>query len=371
MTSSYPIKEIFFLRSIACLGVVLVHAIAWSFAYETAGELSGNAILSLEYIKLLFMFSTPVFVFISELLLAHSYRGGLPEKFFKKRITYILLPYLSMAIIFAVETSLSSGLTFSQFLVQSASNIFLGTFLGYFVLVIFQFYLLHYFFGRALQTVSPGKLLGISFAVNLAYLSFFNFVDPFPIPYGDFIWFHLSWLPFPGWIFYFSLGYCIGSDFEKVIKKLPDFKVLILLLPILSGGIVVLMNHYGYITVSSSKRADILLYSSAMIFFLLYIGGLIQKMPRPIMLLSRYSFGIYLLHPIFLAMITVAVGEQMTYFLYLAITYFGSILLSILTAFLLNKTKYGFVLAGKPGKNPYKHQHIQENRENPYQKRAL
>lgn len=65
------VKEIFFIRSISCLSVVLIHSIA---------VITMNS-QPMPTIESILMFSTPSFIFLSEFLLAYSYPNGTPKGF--------------------------------------------------------------------------------------------------------------------------------------------------------------------------------------------------------------------------------------------------------------------------------------------------
>ena len=93
------INEVFWLRCIACLAVTLGHAInnGYILYVEPSIYNTGTYILSIAV-----LFGVPVFIFISEFLLAHKYMENLPSGFMKKRIRILLLPYLFMSIVYAV-----------------------------------------------------------------------------------------------------------------------------------------------------------------------------------------------------------------------------------------------------------------------------
>ena len=169
------INEIFIVRSIACLAIVLLH----SLNYAIVGYREN--LTTIEYFAssgfgMLFYFGTPTFVLISEILIANSYKDSIPKNFLKKRFKLILIPYIIMAIFYSfVDIHLNSTpLTFKSFIVESLKNIFLGDWHGYFVLIIFQFYILHVLLHNKLKEWKPKLVLSISFIVNLGYLSFFR-----------------------------------------------------------------------------------------------------------------------------------------------------------------------------------------------------
>lgn len=83
------VQEIIILRSIACLTVVFIHAITRSpSTFDSVNKMD----IVFSYLQLLLMYGTPMFVFISEFVLAYNYKDRIPDKFISKRIKFILLP---------------------------------------------------------------------------------------------------------------------------------------------------------------------------------------------------------------------------------------------------------------------------------------
>lgn len=64
------VKEIFFIRCISCLSVVMIHVLGITM-HSTSSML-----------MTLLMFSTPAFIFISEFLLSYSYPNGHQKVFY-------------------------------------------------------------------------------------------------------------------------------------------------------------------------------------------------------------------------------------------------------------------------------------------------
>lgn len=346
------LTELYFLRSVACIAVVIIHSIAYTTTYypEDRSDLS---LFIFENFKMLLLFCTPLFVFLSELLISHSYKENLPKNFFKKRIKFILIPYLFMGVFNAILVGLKGNFTLLEILFRIFTNIFAGTFLGYFVLIIFQFYILHVIMQKYLNHLSAKIVLPISLAINILYLGFFNFVSPFDFPFADYVWSHLSWLPFVGWIFYFTLGYYCGKNYERLVVFIKNNKYLFLILPILTASLMLIMR-WTILPLSTSKRVDVILYTTSVIFLLILIGITIKSIPKPLIFISRVSFGVYLLHPFFLElgygiMAFFPNVNDLTYCVSLFVISFP---LSVLSTYLLNKTKYGYLLVGKLGASP-------------------
>ncbi len=74
------VKEIFVIRFISCLSVVLLHAI--SMVLMVRADMLGDTVFRVvESFRTLLMFSTPAFIFISEFLLAHAYLAAFRKGF--------------------------------------------------------------------------------------------------------------------------------------------------------------------------------------------------------------------------------------------------------------------------------------------------
>ncbi len=302
------LKEVYLLRSISCLNVVLVHGITRTVELY-GSQLTSSYSNTLMSLRLMATFGTPIFIFLAEFLLAYSYRQEVPKKFLKKRFEYIFIPYLSMGVIYAAlstfeGTAYLDTVAFYSFFVHLLKNVFLGFYRhGYFILVIFQFYLLHLGLYKKITRYSPVKVLMGSLVINIFYLGFFNFTEP-PMahPIGRYLWRDFSWIPFPGWIFYFFLGYYCGHNYETFRKMLLRYAKGIIILPFLTAGIVLYNYNRGILLINSSKRVDMLFFSVSMLFFIYLIALKLKKIPGFFVFISRYSFGIYLFHMLFLAL---------------------------------------------------------------------
>lgn len=340
------VPEITILRSLACLSVVLIHAITRS----PANFGSDNTIEKfIAYLQLLLMYGTPMFVFISIFVIAYNYKEKIPNNFISKRVKFILFPFICMGIFYAFISNYGNG--FHAILIQSIKNIVLGDFHGYFILIIFQFYFLYIIFNKVERFFSPKIVLVCSLLINLIYLSFFNFIKPFNIPYGDYIWYQYSWIPFPGWIIYFFIGYYAGSHYEYFKTWLNKNLKWIISLWILTGIMIILFQHFNILTVTSSKRIDVLLFTIFTILLFFHIASKMKHVPKFLILISQYSFGIYLLHPFFHRtisnMILIKIPQFQTLFGSLFIDFFIGILSPIPVVYLLNKLKIGPYIIGK------------------------
>lgn len=337
------IKEIFLLRSIACLSVVLLHSIG---IYRSGTDLMVSEFW--DSIVLLLTFGTPTFIFISELLLGKSYGENVPDDFLKKRVKAVLIPYLFMAVFYGVFYSINRP----NRLVENIFSNILGGYHGYFVLIIFQFYFLHMIFIKFFNNVSPKIVLSSTFVINVAYLAFFNLTDSPSTTEGiiSYIWQRGYWLPFIGWIFYFALGFYCGKYYDTFIKKMLQHPVIIGIFPFIFGGGVLITHSVGEMPLSS-KRFDMILFTVSMICLIYLIGLKMNSIPVFFITISQYSFGIYLLHMFYLSVM----NKLIEFFPYdlgvlkLVILVIGSIALSMISVNILNRLPHGEFVAGKVG----------------------
>ncbi|MYL62202.1 acyltransferase family protein [Bacillus hwajinpoensis] len=356
------IDEIFLMRSIACLSIVFLHGIARSFLEE-------NGIIA--SISLLLTFGTPTFVFISEFILARSYPEKLPNNFWGKRVKYVLLPYLLFGTFYAgskgLELTLSSDVSFvSAFGQYWWKHLLLGDYHGYFILIILQFYVLHYFFHENLKKWSPKIVLPVSFIISALYLGFFNFVPSIQTSVGQYIWDKFYWIPFLGWLFYFALAYYSGRYYPVFVSYLKSYSRIVVIAPILIGSACVFFYHHGIFSKISSKQIDIVLFTTSMIFLIYYLGLKLRRVPDFFVFISQYSFGIYLFHPLFMAFIFIGLSvipfnihpliETIIYVVF-------SVGLSIIATYIMNKIPYGHYVSGKIGMGRQKR--IKENNTTP------
>nr|WP_235788534.1 acyltransferase family protein [Salipaludibacillus sp. CUR1] len=328
------------MRALACLAVVVTHVVNTTLSnYEyTIGQYEEYLLIALRFIA---FFGTPVFIFISEFLLAHSYPNGVPKGFLIKRVKFLLAPFAFMAFVFAFITAD----TLQAFIQQLSLNLFLGGYTGYFVLIIFQFYLIHVVAQRFLERSSPIKIIGFSLLINVIYLGFFHMTSPPAMFLGEYIWERGHWLPVFGWLFYFTLGYYCGRHYHAVMEKLLQYKKMIYGLPFLSIGLIFFLVRYDVLTVVSSKRIDYLLYTPALIAVILLLTYKLQKTPQLILRVSKYSFNIYLLHTVFLYYLPPVANVHPALYFVMAVVF--SIAASVLVVKLTSSAALSPYLIGK------------------------
>lgn len=339
------VDEISVLRSVACLSIVFLHAIKHGLP-----EIGDPAVFTFyDSLYLILYFGTPLFIFISEFLLAHAYKEKeLPKDFLRKRVRFILLPYVCMAFFYAIP----HAHTWESFSVKLLMNVFIGDFHGYFILIIFQFYLLHMWLHRFLSRLTKKQMAGMlaaAFIVNAGYLAVFNFTDPYPHMVTEYIWQRFYWIPFPGWVFYFFLGYVVGTNVQGLFRFLQRNKIMIYTASVLSTALLLVFYYTGWITTHSSKRIDILFHSVAIGMLIMYGARRLGKVPMILEAVSRYSFGIYLLHIFYISLLETInpLNIQQLDVFYIPLLFASGVVGAMVTTWMLSKWRYGAYIIGQ------------------------
>lgn len=274
------IKEWNLLRVIACLSIVFLHCttqIGLSSGYPD--------ITNYHFYRMLLCYATPTFIVLSEIILANRYSSKLPQNFWSKRIKFIFFPYLAFAVIDAFVSLYFNPYTdLSQKIIDNAV---FGKFEGYFILIIFQFYILHYMVTKF--KLSMVWMIPLSIYLMSVYLDIVRLNPELTQQYGLTI--HI---PFLAWFGYFTIAYAVGKNYKIVSDILVNYRWLTVLLFFISIGIMYISYESGNTGVSS-KRFDLLLFVVVTSAMILAWG---QKIPnyRIINIISNYSFGIYLTH---------------------------------------------------------------------------
>ncbi|ASV68238.1 acyltransferase family protein [Cytobacillus kochii] len=274
------VKEWNLLRTIACLSVVFLHSstqIGRSFGYPS--------IENMYFLRVILTYATPTFIVLSEIILANKYKDKIPPKFFTKRIKLIILPFIAFAIIDAlvVNSMSESGI---DIFAKIQSNL-MGNFIGYFILIIFQFYILHYLIVKF--RISVLKLLPWSILIMVGHLYILNSEIPFVVENRA-----LLKLPFTAWFGYFTVAFLIGAYYEKIIAFLKTYKWI----PTIALGYVILLILIGFeggYNQVDSRRLDIFPLSIAISLTILAWGQLLPNL-NIVNKISNYSLGIYLVH---------------------------------------------------------------------------
>lgn len=314
-----PQLDIF--RALAILGVLHVHAT--SFA---AGEqaLQSPYYYWINWVNIFFRFGTPCFIFLSSFVLFYNYHGrpvtrGLIINFYRRRLTYILLPYLLASIgYYLMVLYINDRLTTDP--LANLSSFMTALLTGsaythlYFVFISIQFYLA---FPLILKLMQKSKtLVAWAIPIGLAIQWGFVFLNKYQlhiVEKGSFAFTYMV---------YYMMGAYIAIHFDKIKGWLErprnewsrTQKVQTLLL--WGGWLTVAFTqvqiwyqgrHFGnwfnslwyelLWNAHTMLSALVLLHATFLIYHKApkWITGFLTR-------LGEISFAVYLLHPLILAL---------------------------------------------------------------------
>lgn len=275
------IKEWDLLRAIACLSILLLHSTTF---YNLERGITENSV-TVHFIRILLCYATPTFILLSIIILSAKYKDGLPNSFWSKRLQFLFLPYLFWAFIDAAVTEFiyRNGLIFKTFY----NNVIQGGFVGWFVLVILQLYLLFWL----MKKFNWHPIIVLPLCVLLYFLQHRIFDLPYPFFQENAVYEKLYGT---AWLVYFVIAYMIGANYEKIQPLLKKYRIFTLVFTAIS----ILYVWYGYkfgMVEIHSRRMDLIPFVIGMTSVILAYGQLIPSF-KLIKIISKYSFMIYLMH---------------------------------------------------------------------------
>lgn len=321
-TSRPQINEIYIVRALAILGVILVHV-----SSIPLGELDSSSVTYAvaNFFNIFTKFGTTTFIFLSAFVLFYSYyqrpmNGALLKQFYKRRFVYIIIPYLLFSVVYYIITIYYSyGETWTGFMQYASIRSFIKAVVYgkafyhlYFVFISIQFYLLFPLLLWLFQRFVPlakyliwiGLLLYWTFDLMNYY--YFQLADKSNLAI-TYIAFYLTGAYFG--IFYEKVHHWLLITWNKVSAKhwVSWFILWILWIGISLYHVHVLYNARVHLTSTHPLLYDAiwLIHGLTAAIVLLQISGLImRRFPAQIVNsfihLGSVSFGIYIIHPVIL-----------------------------------------------------------------------
>lgn len=274
------VKEWNFLRAVACLSIVLLHSTT-----NTGRSLGYANIADLHFFRVLLCYATPSFIVLSEMILANKYSTSIPNAFFEKRIKWILGPFISFSLIDALIVYQVSENQIDIF--EKFTRNLQGHFIGYFLLVIFQFYILHYIVVK--YKIKVEKWVFIS--VLIMFYSLWMLKEDINL-FEDSL--NIQMISFPTWIGYFVVAFLLGKHYSQISQYLQKYRSLVLVGLFFSVMLIYVSFQAGYTDVSS-RRLDMFPLTIFMTLAILSVGSSLPHL-KLVDYISNYSFGIFLLH---------------------------------------------------------------------------
>lgn len=335
---------IFWMRAIACLSIVMIHTITTTF-YKFDMPNEGYLLRSFQ---LLLLYATPMFVFISEFLLAKQYKTKVKEGFVKQKLLTLGIPYiiinLGLAYVYGHPENLKEYLESVNFMM------FHGGTLTYFIIIIFQFYALHMLFAKYLVSLNPIKIISYSLIITTLFWAMRTFMSAPDNVLVNWMWQREGWMIFIGWLSYFLLGFYMGYYYERVMEKVQKYTIHIIIGTFLVTGFTLFNYLSGWLTLVDSKRIDTPIYVTMVILLFFLISSYSKYVPRFFIFISNYSFSIYLIHYFIVHRLGKLHEDPIFNILF---TYTLTIVFSICVSYIFNLSKYGKYIVGGIGNVKY------------------
>jgi surface polysaccharide O-acyltransferase-like enzyme len=372
--------EIDYLRGFAILAVIAIHT---SANFTNIKDI--NLLLIVNVIVDVFShFAVPLFIFISGFVLSLKYKGLFSQKaFYKKRAKSVIPQYIIFSTIYILLniaiSSINGNLKFLSitkimFYFLTASSYY---HLWFFALII-QFYIFYPYIIKSYEKfASDGRTFFFIFfalitqqvwliikAATITYFTSNTYSNS--ITYFNEILNLLLTRVFFSYIFYFIIGIYVCQNYEDVLDKVFNAKKWILLTLIVFTVIISALwingiAKYGsFYNVSQSYSIyyDLLnsiYYPFIFSLFLIISLNLLKNKnkylnySKNISLLGRYSFGIYLIHPLYMTMIITIFshfGVDFNLFIFYPTLFILTLLLSYFSVYLISHLSYSEILIG-------------------------
>lgn len=286
------LKELDYMRVIACISVVLIHITAVGVVEYLPGSIHSKTMI---FLNRSLQYATTLFIFLSGMTCFGSfekYKGDF-ILFLKKRLTTIIYPYVAVCLIYYGAYVYLGYYSFDP--VFLLKGILTGTLCYhlYFIIILVQMYLLIPVFCKLFKTFSDEFILSVVLAINIMTLRI-------SFPLSDRVFFK--------YMFFFAAGIYVIKNYGHVmtVLKRKSVKFLSLLVFVMTS----LLYSYLYAANNGNLIYGWFLHCSLSIPFLYVTGLFLAKRTKglysKVKLLGKSAYYIYLIHPLFLSFFVMA-----------------------------------------------------------------
>ena len=281
-----------FLRVIACIEIIFLHSFSTSYSlYKDALEPAQRFISQIGALS--FMWAVPIFVMVSGALLLNPNKEISIHTILFKYIKRMLIALVIFGLVFQIyDVLIAQGTLGVSTVIDGLKNIFQATswaHLWYIYLLIGLYCMLPIFKGF-IKSASDEELKFV-LAILFIFLSGSTLLQIFNIPFGFYI--HFSTI-YP---FYFLMGYALHSG--KI-----EIKPIISIGMIMVGFVAIVWSIYGSVFAQWENTNVLWNYPSVPVVLesigLFSLCTHIKKVHPVIHWIDGVSFGIYLIHMIFI-----------------------------------------------------------------------
>lgn len=285
--------ELNYVRVILCVLIVITHLLT---EYTNAHSNNQAQLETLYWIRMLLIFGTPGFLMLTQLIFTLNLHG-LPDNYLRRRLQYVFIPYIVMGAFYSYSESMYLR---KPFITQFVENVLKGQWYGYFILIILKFFILNVLITKLWPKLLSSRIaVVIAILINIVYL----YVYHHNAVVGDWIdntYFFEANTVILGWIGYYFVGSYIGSHYERLKAYFEDYGLFFIGITLLAFILFVMTGDHNFTDVTSNNEYIMLYCISAfccIIHFSIKVQGMLLE---AVMLISTYSFFIYLFHPIIL-----------------------------------------------------------------------
>lgn len=310
------LDEIQFARAIAIFAVLAVHASSTGVGGTEHSSVAFSIYTFFNYAGKL---GTPTFIFLSSFILFYTYYHRtltmeLFKKFYKKRMLYILVPYLVFSLFYFGISSYLNTTVGVPFVLSEALPAFMADFFTgdayfhlYFVFVSVQLYLMFPLILYLFQRFAFVRRYAIPLGIGIQWAWVFANSEIFQVAQKGSV--SLSYF-----MFYF-FGAFLGVYYERISEWILDWRRSLPGLAAIFTAYLFMIFFYvriNYLTLTGQAEFSSKLHefawsthaftAAASLFILVHLMRL-WKLPRLKNFLTEIgtvSFGFYLIHPLFL-----------------------------------------------------------------------
>lgn len=317
MARRKEIEELYYIRGLAALGILIIHATG---SFAVLSEYGSRAMYVGVFLNQFFRFGSPVFMMISGLVLFYNYRSFDEfdtKRFYKKKLKYIFLPYTIWSAIYFLYAHYVNNIPLKGEMPKLLRGILLGENYShlYFIFLIFQFYILVPLILKYLIEPMKEKPIQVFFIFALIQGAILIYEYYFRNPNAEGfmrLFNRYYWKTVFGWSSYFMTGGLIGLHYENFVdyieKHIKGISIIYILVSTFYLGQVYFniyinegRNFYGKF---GSIRPHTMIYAFFTMAMLIYITRKIAKkdnfFQRYLKNFGTYSFGVYFSHPLVL-----------------------------------------------------------------------
>lgn len=340
-TQKEKLKELDYMRVIACIAVMIVHISATGVTDYIHGSFPN---LFMIWLNRSLKFTTPIFIFLSGITGFYAYTNKEFKylEFLKKRLPKVVIPYLIWCFIYYITyINMNIYVENTRFLIESILNGTMSYHL-YFVIIIVQLYVLGPIFYNLVKKSKNRIITLVIAAIATAWCV-------------EYLTFELADRVFLKYMFFYMLGIYVTLEYDKFTSMIKKYKILIILGYVTMGLIYAAVSYYGLAIYSVVW----FVFCIVSIFFVYYIGVLLKDKWKQIYgfvkLFGQSSYYIYLMHPLILTiMMTItdnrsifSVTERLIIYLtaVMLVTIMATMSYTLIKNKIKNKEKYKVIFA--------------------------